>query len=126
MEMFPKPISWLGMENYTKYNKSTHSPIKRNVLQPKINKLDAKNVFPNINHTQPPKGLKSAVVVPDDLDLQLVRARNQTRLPCEFGANPFRSSTDISYTNKKTQTDGAKNRTFRRPGLVASYLPGNG
>jgi len=30
--MFPEPISWLGMEN-----KSTHSPIKRNVLQHKIN-----------------------------------------------------------------------------------------
>jgi len=37
----------------------------------------------------------------------------QTRLPCEFGANPFSGSRDISYTNKQTQTDAAKNRTFR-------------
>ena len=32
---------------------------------------------------------------------------------CEFGTNLFSGSGDISYTNKKTQTDGAKNRTFR-------------
>ena len=36
-----------------------------------------------------------------------------TRLLCEFGANPLSGSQDISYTNKKPQTDGAKNRTFR-------------
>jgi len=30
--------------------------------------------------------------------------------PCEFGANPFSYSRDISYTNKN---DGAKNKTFR-------------
>jgi len=30
-----------------------------------------------------------------------------------LGANPFSGFRDISYTNKKTQTDGAKNRTFR-------------
>ena len=29
---FPKPICWLGMEK-KQHNKSTHSPIKRNVLQ---------------------------------------------------------------------------------------------
>jgi len=38
-----------------------------------------------------------------------VQARDQTRLPCEFGANPFSGSGDISYTSKKKpQTDGAK------------------
>jgi len=44
---------------------------------------------------------------PGDLDLcpltltfKLVGARDQTRLPCEFGANPFSGSQDISYTNK--------------------------
>jgi len=36
---------------------------------------------------------------------------DQTRRPYEFGANPFSGSRNISYT--KTQTDGAKNRTFR-------------
>jgi len=38
---------------------------------------------------------------------------DQTRPSCEFGANPFSGSRDISYTNKKTQTDGAENRTSR-------------
>ena len=41
------------------------------------------------------------------------RARDQTRLLCEFGANLFSVSRDISYTNKKPQTDGAKKGTFR-------------
>jgi len=35
------------------------------------------------------------------LKLKLVRATNQTRLPCEFGTNPFSSSWDIWFTNKK-------------------------
>jgi len=65
---------------------------------------------------------KNAVFVPRDLHIwpltltfKLVRARDhhQTRLPCEFGANPFSGSRDIWYTNKKPQTEGAKNRTFR-------------
>jgi len=32
---------------------------------------------------------------------KLVRARDQTRLPCEFDANPFRGSSDIWDTNKQ-------------------------
>jgi len=32
-------------------------------------------------------------------------------LPCEFGANPFSGSRDISYTNKNSHS--AKNRTLR-------------
>ena len=36
------------------------------------------------------------------LTFKLVWARDQTRFPCEFGANPFSGSRDISYTNKKT------------------------
>jgi len=54
-----------------------------------------------------------------DLDLwlltlifKLLRARDQTRLPCEFHANQFSGSGDISHTNKKV-TDSAKNRTLR-------------
>jgi len=58
---------------------------------------------------RPPKGPKNVVFVPGDLDLwpltltfKLVRARDQTHLPCEFGANPFSVSRDISYANKKS------------------------
>ena len=46
------------------------------------------------------------------LTFKLVRAWDQTHLPCEFGTNPFRSSGDISYANKKIQTDGVIDRTF--------------
>ena len=57
----------------------------------------------------------SLVTLTLTLTFKLVRARYQTRFPCQFGADPFSGSQDISYsyTNKK-QTDGAKNRTFRR------------
>jgi len=48
------------------------------------------------------------------LTFKLVRARNQTRLPCEFGANPFSGSQYISYANKKTTDWRRQNRTFRR------------
>jgi len=61
----------------------------------------------------------SACFVPGDLEkltLKLVRARDQTRPPCEFGANPFSGSQDIWFTNKlanKKVTNIAKNRTLR-------------
>ena len=45
--------------------------------------------------------------------VKLVLARDQTRLPCEFGANPFSGSRDISYANETTQTDGAKNNLLQ-------------
>jgi len=52
---------------------------------------------------------------PLTLTFKLVRARDQTRLPCEFGTNPFTGSHDdsgdISFTNKKL-TDSAKNRSL--------------
>ena len=53
-----------------------------------------------------------------DLDIHtpaVLRARDQTRLPCEFGANPLRGSRDISYTNKQTKKSqtAQKNRTLR-------------
>jgi len=47
------------------------------------------------------------------LTFKLIRASDETRLPCEVDAHPLSGSGDISYTNKKTQTDGAKNRTSR-------------
>jgi len=59
-----------------------------------------------------------AFFVPGDLDLwpliltfKLVSARDQMRLPREFGTNPFGGSGDIWGTNKKV-TDGHKNRTL--------------
>ena len=48
---------------------------------------------------------------PLTLTFKLIRARNQTCLPCEFGANSFSGSRDISHTNKKSQT-APKNRTL--------------
>jgi len=65
---------------------------------------------------RPPKGPKNALFCPWwpwSLTFKLARVRDQTRIPCEFGANPFSGSGNISYTNKKQQTDGAKNRTLR-------------
>ena len=53
---------------------------------------------------------------PLTLTFKLVAARDQTRLPCEFGANPFSHSRDIWFANKKNKqkvTDSAKNRTLR-------------
>jgi len=41
-------------------------------------------------------------------NLQTRPRRNQTRLPCEFGANPFSSFGDISYTNKKHRLTAPK------------------
>jgi len=77
-------------------------------------------MFYGTNRTQAAERAENAVFVPGKwwpwsltLTFKLVRARDQTRLPREFGANPFGGSRDISYTNKKTQTDGAKNRTSR-------------
>jgi len=65
-------------------------------------KLEAKDVLPNKPHAGGRKGLKMLLFVPDDLDLwpltltfKLVRVRQQTRLPCEFGANQFSDSRDI-------------------------------
>jgi len=37
------------------------------------------------------------------LTFKLVRARDQTRLSCELGANPFSSSRDISNQIKSNQ-----------------------
>jgi len=45
------------------------------------------------------------------LTFELIRASDQTRLACEFGANPFSGSRDISYTSKKV-TDIAKRTLY--------------
>jgi len=56
------------------------------------------------------------VFVRGDLDLQLVRARDQTCRLHEFGANLFCGAGDISYTNKKYSPtmlcDGAQMAIF--------------
>jgi len=67
------------------------------------------------------------------LTFKLVRARDQTRLPCEFGANPFSGSRHISYT----KSHSARNKTLRsslravkilklvlpRDAMLARYMP---
>jgi len=68
-------------------------------------KLEAKHVLPNINRTQAVERAEKCNFFPADHDVltltsKLVRARDQTRLPCEFGANPFSGFGDISHTNK--------------------------
>ena len=61
------------------------------------------DVLPITNRTQAAGRAKNAVTfVPGDIDFKLVEARDQIRLPCEFGANLFSGSWDISYTNIKT------------------------
>ena len=47
---------------------------------------------------------------PLTLTFKLIRARDQTRLLCEFGANPF-AVPEIFHT--KTKSHSAKNRTLR-------------
>jgi len=56
----------------------------------------------NKPHTGRRKGQNAVTFVPGDIDFKLVEARDQIRLPCEFGANLFSGSRDISYTNIKT------------------------
>jgi len=58
---------------------------------------------------------ENAVFDPGNLDLwpliltfKLVRVRDQTRLPCEFGENPFSGSRNISYTDKKHRLTATK------------------
>ena len=54
---------------------------------------------------------------PLTLTFKLARVRDQTRLPREFGANPFSHSRDILFTKKRTKrqkvTDSGKNITLR-------------
>jgi len=54
----------------------------------------------------------SLVTLTLTLTFQLIRARDQTRLPCEFGTNLFSGSRNISYINKKHRLTAPKNRTF--------------
>jgi len=65
---------------------------------------------------RPPKGLKmpflALVTLTFDQNIQTRLSKGpNTSLPCEFGANPFSCSKDISY--KQKVTNSAKNRTLR-------------
>jgi len=62
-----------------------------------------------------PKGLKKSVFCPWwpwplTLIFKLVWARDQTRLPCQFGANPF-SDSPIYFTHKQKTTDWRHKKT---------------
>jgi len=65
-------------------------------------------MFYQTNHTQAAERAEkycflSLVTLTFDFDIQ-------TRVPCEYGANLFSSSRDISYTDKKKSVS-TKNRT---------------
>jgi len=79
-----------------------------------ISKLEAKDVLPNINHTQAAKKPINAVfllMATLNFDIQTRPSNRQTHLPSEFRANLFSSSQDISHTNKKKVTDRTKTKT---------------
>ena len=78
-----------------------------NTVKP-FKELQTEDVLSNSNRIQAAERaekcrLLSLLPWPLTLTFKLVRARDQTRLPCEFGTNPFSSSQDISYTNKKSE-----------------------
>ena len=62
--------------------------------------LEAEDVLPNINHKQAEERAENAIFLSlVTSTFKFVQARDQTHLPREFGANPFRGPQDISYTN---------------------------
>jgi len=81
------------------------APVNIQVFQDKWRKeLEAEDALPNINTT--PAAERSGKCRfcfwwpwPSNSSEQ----GDQTRLPCEFVANPFSGSRDISYTNKKVR-----------------------
>ena len=69
----------------------------RTVVQTVAQKLEATDVSPNINRMQAAIRAEKCCFWPWwpwplTLTFKLIHARDQTRLPCEFGANPFSSS----------------------------------
>jgi len=71
------------------------------------------------NARRPAKGPKNAVLSLVTLTFKLIRAKDQTRLPCEFGANPFSDCRYISYTKKKHRVTAPKTE----PSAVHCVLP---
>jgi len=66
-----------------------------------------------------------------DLDTQTPQARDETRLPCEFGANPFSGSRDTSYTKTYSHRQRQKQNLTqftacsKNSGVKQSYLNGS-
>jgi len=88
--------------------------------------LEAKDVLPNINRTQAAERAEEYRFCPwwpwpftFTLTFKLVRARDLTRLPCEFGANPFSSSQDISYIKSHRQRQKQNLTQFTACGKMA-------
>jgi len=57
------------------------------------------------------------------LTFKLVRARDQTRLPREFVANPFSVSRDISYMHKQKKSQTAPTKTTLCSSLCVVIIP---
>jgi len=56
-------------------------------------------------HTGRRKGRKMPFLSLVTLNFKLIKARDQTRLLCDYGAKLFSSSWDISYTNTRTHQE---------------------
>jgi len=68
-------------------------------------KLEAKDVVPNTNRMQAAeRAEKYRFLTMVTLTFKVVRARDQTHLPCEFGTNPFSGSEIFHIQTKRSQT----------------------
>jgi len=81
------------------------------------------------DHSFAAGGMHNACFVRSDLDLwpltltfKLVRAKDRTRLPCEFGANPFSGSRDIWGTNKKSSQTALKTELHLRAVIKGAVI----
>ena len=70
-------------------------------------------MFYQTNHMQAAERAEKRRFSPVTLTFKLIRARDQTRLLCEFGTNQFSSSPRYFIHKQKKVTDSAKNRTLR-------------
>jgi len=86
-----------------------------NLLTQVYLELEAKDVLRNMNYTHAAERAKKCLFClwwpwPLTLTFKLVRARDQTCFPCEFGTNLFRCTQGIS---NKQKSHSAKNRSLR-------------
>ena len=95
-------------------NTDYHNYVLNSSLVKTVQKLEAKDVLPNINRMQADEGPKNAVFVPGDLDLwpltltfKLVQARDRTRLPLNL-EQVHSAVPEIFHTQTKKVTDSAK------------------
>jgi len=104
-----------------KHNKRTTGRqfnLAQRINEEKNLKLEAKDVLPNKPPRRPLKGQKMpfSFLVTFTFDLSPRPGfvlKPKPRFWGKLNRNRNVGSRDISYTNKKPQTDGAKNRTFR-------------